>query len=114
MKAILSTLILLCACSFSLLAQEEKPKDFTKVVPGLTERQVREVVGFPSRGERFKTVVKGTHDTCTYWVYNNQYTVVFKNHLVDRIETDRSAFLAKIQYWAAPDNPDRVQLIYGK
>lgn len=98
----------------TLFAQEgeEKKKDFTRVKTGMSEAQVKKLVGNPEVLERFKTLKKGTTDTTTYWRYENDLTIVFKNHYVEGIERDHNALLQHVQEWADPRNKDGIKLIY--
>lgn len=92
----------------------EERNNFNKVLSGLSEVNVREIVGVPARVEPFVTINNSTGDTSTYWVYNNLYTIVFRNHFVDYVERDRSLFLAKVQQWASPQNKDGIRIKYGR
>ncbi len=88
--------------------------EFHKVLPGYSEVNVREIVGVPARVEPFVTIHNTTNDTTTFWVYNNLYTIAFKNHFVDYVEPDRVLFLQKVQNWANPQNKEGVRIKYGK
>jgi hypothetical protein len=98
----------------SLYAQEgeEKKKDFTKVKPGMSEEQVKKVVGNPEIIEKFKTLQIGTTDTTTYWRYENDLTIIFKRHYVEGIERDHNMLLQRIQEWADPKNKNGIKLLY--
>jgi len=92
-------------------AQETYDKSkFDKVLPGLNESQVREIVGVPSRVEPFYIIKNNTTDTSTFWVYPNLYTVAFRNHYVEYVERNRMNFLQRVQTWNNPGNPDGVRL----
>lgn len=100
--------------SSNLFAQESDDikKDFTKVKVGMTEAQVKKVVGNPEMIENFKTLKIGTKDTTTYWRYENDLTIIFKKHLVEGIERNHSAMLQRVQEWADPKNKDGIKLIF--
>ncbi len=100
--------------SFYAIAQnvDEAKKDFTKVKVGMTEAQVKKVVGNPEIIENFKTLKIGTKDTTTYWRYENDLTIIFKRHLVESIERNHSALLQRIQEWADPKNKDGIKLLF--
>lgn len=83
-----------------------------KILPGLSEHNVREIIGVPARVEPFITVTN-QKDTNTFWVYNNLHTIVFKNHYVEYVERDRNLFLLHVQQWADPKNKQGVKFIYG-
>lgn len=85
---------------------------FEKIIPGLSELNVRELVGAPMRIEPFITIRTATGDTTTYWVYPNLYTIAFKNHYVSNLEKNRVAFLKHLQNIADPKNPQGIQFIY--
>jgi hypothetical protein len=97
---------------FSQTEETEKKKDFTKIKQGMNEAQVKKVVGTPEFVEKFKTLKKGTTDTTTYWRYENDLTIVFKNHYVEEIERDHNQLLLHIQEWADPKNKDGMLLLY--
>jgi hypothetical protein len=101
--------------ALSVLAQDdaEEEKAFAKILPGHSEKNVRELVGNPERVEGFVTIRPSTKDTNTYWVYPNTYTIIFKNHFVDYVEKNRVEFLKKIQSIADPSNPQGIRIIYG-
>ena len=97
-----------------LSAQEgdDTKKDFTKVKVGMTEAQVKKVVGNPEMIENFKTLKIGTKDTTTYWRYENDLTIIFKKHVVEGIERNHSAMLQRVQEWADPKNKDGIKLLF--
>ena len=100
---------------FSAFAQTddaEIKKDFTKVKLGMSEAQVKKVVGNPEIIDRFKTVKRGTKDTSTYWRYENNLTIIFKNHYVLGLEKNHSVILQSVQEWADPKNKDSLILLY--
>ncbi|MCE2788106.1 MAG: hypothetical protein ACK445_05685 [Bacteroidota bacterium] len=108
---------LICLLSVSILhAQlpDEEKKDIKKAKIGMSEKQLIKVAGEPERKERFKTIIQGSTDTTCYWLYENDITVILRNHYIDRIERDRNAILLKVQEWADPKNKDGINLIYGK
>jgi len=108
-------LLIFCTLlSVNLFAQEteEKKKDFTKLKTGMNEMQVKKLVGNPEIIEKFKTLKKGTTDTIIYWRYENDLTVIFKNHYLEDIERDHNALLQRVQEWADPKNKDGIKLLY--
>lgn len=111
-------LILLCAVScFKLMAQnaDEPKKNFHLLAPGLSEERVKELIGNPTRIESFKLVMNANQDTSTFWYYSvNNWTLVFINHHLDRIEISRDKLLLDIQQWADVNNKEGIRLIYGK
>ena len=80
----------------------------------MSEQQVIKLVGDPERKERFKTLRIGTHDTTAYWNFEQDITVIFRNHYVESVERNRNNILLKLQEWADPKNKDSVRVIYGK
>jgi hypothetical protein len=108
-------LVILVSCSIAAFSQADEPegkKDFTKIKTGMSEMQVRKIVGEPEIRERFKTLRAGTHDTSTYWRYDNDLTIIFRNHYVDRMEKNHAALLQLVQEWADPKNKDGIILLY--
>ena len=91
---------------------EEKKKDFTKVKIGMSEPQVKKLVGNPEMVEHFKTLKIGTKDTTTYWRYENDLTIILKKHVVEDIERNHTALLQRIQEWADPKNKEGIKLLY--
>lgn len=111
--SILAIFLMLFSSSLQAQKDADNAAEFEKILPGHSEKNVREIVGNPERVEAFITIRPSTKDTNTYWVYSNTYTVIFKNHFVDYVEKDRVAFLKKIQSIANPSNPQGVKIIYG-
>jgi hypothetical protein len=114
-------LIILLGISYTTAnaQQAEEVKDmkvnFQHLVPGLKEASVRELIGSPTRVESFKLVANNNQDTTLFWFYgSNNWTLVFTNHYLDRIEISRDKLLYDIQKWANDDNKDGIRLIYGK
>lgn len=108
-------ILITCLCSVSLHAQQtEEKKDIKKVKVGMSEKDLIKVAGDPERKERFKTIVTGTTDTTAYWLYENDITIILKNHVVERIERDRNSILTNLQNWADPKNKEGIRIIYGK
>jgi hypothetical protein len=96
-------------------AQDEQvKKNFARLREGMSEAEVKRLVGNPEVIERFRTVPKGTHDTTTYWRYENDLTILFLNHYLHKMEPDHNALLQRIQEWADPNNKEGIRLIYGK
>lgn len=110
-------IVIFLLTGFSLWAQqpeEETKKDITKVRVGMSEKELIKIAGEPERKERFKTLQNGTSDTTAYWLFNNNITIILKNHYVERIERDRNNILTKLQEWADPNNKEGIKIIYGK
>ncbi len=101
--------------SFAAFSQSEEidfKKNFPKVNIGMSELQVKKLVGNPEMIEHFKTLKIGTTDTTTYWRYEQDFTIIFKNHVVEEIEKNHNALLQRIQDWANPKNKDGIKLLY--
>jgi hypothetical protein len=109
---LLLILVVVGTQAFSQTEEGEKKKDFTKIKQGMNEAQVKKLVGNPEFVEKFKTLKKGTTDTTTYWRYENDLTIIFKNHYVEEIERDHNQLLQRIQEWADPKNRDGIKLLY--
>lgn len=108
-------ILITCLWGVSLHAQQtEEKKDIKKVKVGMSEKDLIKVAGDPERKERFKTIVTGTTDTTAYWLYENDITIILKNHVVERIERDRNSILTNLQNWADPKNKEGIRIIYGK
>lgn len=111
----LYSLLLFCSpvLLFAQQAEEEK-KHIGRAKAGMSEKELLKVAGEPERKERFKTIQTGLSDTTCYWLYQNEITVILRNHNIEKIERDRNGLLLKIQEWADPKNKDGIKLIYGK
>jgi hypothetical protein len=111
-------ILLICVLSGQkMLAQtaDEPKRNFQQLAPGLNEQRVKELIGNPTRIENFKLVMNANQDTSTFWYYSiNNWTLVFINHHLDRIEISRDKLLIDIQQWAEVNNKEGIRLIYGK
>lgn len=92
--------------------EENQAAKIARVKVGMSELQVKKIVGNPEIVEKFKTIKRNTIDTCTYWRYENDITIIFKKHLVIEVERDHNALLQRIQDWADRKNKDSILLLY--
>ncbi|MFN4972945.1 MAG: hypothetical protein ACK45I_10120 [Bacteroidota bacterium] len=117
-RAILYIALLICCINLNRLAAQsadEPKRNFQLLKPGLDEEGVKNLIGSPTRIENFKLLMNAQQDTATFWYYSiNNWTMVFINHHLDRIEISRDKLLIDIQQWAEVNNKEGIRLIYGK
>ena len=95
-----------------LRAQSIDAKDKWKLVkPGMSEPQLKQLIGDPTRFEPYTTVRYNTFDTSVYWRYPDEKIVVVTNHLVERIEHNRQQLLTFIQQHASKKDKDGLIII---
>lgn len=108
--AIIFTSLLLMPVLFAQPNEQDMPAwDLLKA--GMSEIQVKQLIGEPTRLEAFTTVRYNSYDTSVYWRYPNNAVVVFTNHLLDRVETDRDALLRYIQQRAFKKQADGLVIV---
>jgi len=100
--------------SFSQQNDIEGKRDFTKLKPGMSEKQIIKCIGDPERIENFFTIKAGSNDTTVFWHYKNNYTLFITNHYLQFIERNYSQILVRLQDWADPRNKDSLKVIYSK
>ncbi|MES2560908.1 MAG: hypothetical protein V4590_14275 [Bacteroidota bacterium] len=85
------------------------------IKPGMSEPQLKQIMGDPVRFEPYTTVKYNTFDTSVYWRYPNEKVVVVTNHLVERVEHNREQLLTFIQQHASKKDKDGLIIInHGK
>jgi hypothetical protein len=106
--------ILLTLCV--LLGLEVYAQDrFTSLKPGLSDIDVKKLLGEPAHIEPFATVKNNTSDTSVYWRYENNKIIVITNHLFDRVEKNRTELLKFIQRNASNTKEGGLTIVsYGK
>jgi outer membrane protein assembly factor BamE (lipoprotein component of BamABCDE complex) len=83
--------------------------------PGMSDIEVRKIMGEPDRIERFATVKYNSFDTSVYWFYQPKAVVVITNHIFDRIEKNRTELLKFIQQNASKKEEGGLTIVsYGK
>src|SRR5574343_1470372 len=102
--------IFLVILSFKLYSQNEETQaaKIARIKVGMNEIQVKKIAGNPEIVEHFKTLKRNTRDTCTYWRYEDDVTIIFKRHIVVEIERDHNSLLQRIQEWADKKNKDSI------
>src|ERR1700709_2345486 len=87
---------------FSLLmfdiayAQTKPHPDLHQVKPGMSEAEVRKLVGDPLP-HPYITINKNAHDTETYWDYPPEQTVHFVQHKVTRVDYNQDEFKTRMK-----------------
>lgn len=109
----LTILAILALFSFCAQAQTPKP-DWDQLKPGMSAIDVKKWVGEPQKLESFYTIPFQTTDTSFYWRYDGGKVVIIKNHMLERVETDRNALLRNIQQKAFKQTKDGLIIVpYG-
>lgn len=89
-------------------AYAQQPTDTKKswgmLKPGMSDVDVKKLIGEPTRLENFTTVKINTYDTSMYWRYPDEIVVVITNHLFERVEKNREELLKYIQQGASKHN----------
>lgn len=108
--------MLFCLCFFTIgfcvWSQSGENKERWKALkPGMSEPQLRQIMGEPIRFEPYTTVKYNTYDTSVYWRYADDKVVVVTNHLVERVEHNRQQLLTFIQKHASKKDKDGLIII---
>jgi hypothetical protein len=108
-------IILLILTLFTFCAFAQTPKsDWNQLKPGMSAVDVKKWIGEPQKIESFYTIPFQTTDTSFYWRYDGGKVVIIKNHMLERIETDRNALLRNIQQKAFKQTKDGLIIVpYG-
>ena len=107
-------LIFICL-SFTGSAQQpsDTKKSWDKLNTGMSDVDVKKLIGEPLKIESFATVKTNTFDTSVYWRYPNGEIVVITNHLFERVEKNRDELLRSIQQKTSTNNGLKI-VTYGK
>jgi hypothetical protein len=104
--------------NFSFLAKAQQSADTKKtwelLKPGMSDVDVKKLIGEPNKSENFTTVKRNTFDTSTYWRYPNNVVVVITNHLFERVEKNREDLLRSIQQNASKKDNGLIIVPNGK
>lgn len=104
--------LFLFAAGVSVLAQSGEANEKLKAIkPGMSEPQLRQIMGDPIRFEPYTTVKYNTFDTSVYWRYPDEKVIVVTNHLVERVEQNRQQLLIFIQQHASKKDKDGLIII---
>jgi hypothetical protein len=110
LKPILFILVFFTA--YCCLAQSgESGKRWNELKPGMSDVDVKKIMGEPVKIEHFTTVKNNTFDTSVYWSYTNNYVVVLTNHLYERIEKNRDELLKSIQQKASKKDSGGLRIV---
>jgi hypothetical protein len=105
---------ILCLQQF-VSAQQASEKTLLQLKPGMSDVQVRQIIGDPTRLENFSTVAYNTSDTTVYWRYGTELVLVITNHMFNRTELNREQLLRYIQQHAFQPNAQGLIIVnHGK
>ncbi len=110
-------LFIFLSCATLTKAQQPTApsKKFDDLKAGMSEFQIKQLIGEPLKFESFTTVKYNSFDTSIYWRYPNEIVVVVTNHQYDRIEKNRDALLKYIQQKSGKNEVDGLTVIsHGK
>lgn len=99
------------ASGVCLWAQSDANEKWKTLKPGMSEPQLRQIMGDPIRFEPYTTVKYNTFDTSIYWRYPDEKVIVVTNHLVERVEHNRQQLLTFIQQHASKKDKDGLIII---
>jgi hypothetical protein len=96
---------------FLLFAQET----YSSLKQGMSDIEVKKILGEPIKVENFTTVKNNTLDTSFYWRYAQDKVIVITNHLYDRTEKNWNGLLKSIQLKASRKDSEGLRIVsHGK
>ena len=109
------TLVLLTMLTARLSFAQNNSLHLDDLKFGMSEYQIKQIIGEPTHIESFATVKYNSSDTSIYWKYTNEVIIVVTNHQFDRIEKNKDVLLKYIQQKSGKKEADGLIVIsHGK
>jgi hypothetical protein len=105
----MKTSLLLCLMFVGFLSFAQKSDSPLK--EGMSDIDVKKILGEPMKIEHFTTVKNNTFDTSVYWRYANNTVVVITNHLYNRTEKNWNELLKTIQLKASRKDSEGLKIV---